>query len=213
MKDFTGGGKEFERDGHAFLRIYKRYFKQFWIFAEAMIHDRDHANSIVADSFMKLWYKGADFEDEDGIKKQLIVIIKCRCIDFLRKKGRPEQDIALLANLPMERDEEWVGLSLVKLAVLKEVIMKLAPKQRYILWEYYVKGRTAKDIAAEMGIQLSTFYGQKEKGLKAAQKLLKKGGLLFFCLLISLPVTANGHSWIKKIWWGSSKISRVCDIS
>ncbi len=85
----------------------------------------------------------------------------------------------------------------------------LAPKQRYILVEYYIKGRSAKDISEEMGIAISSFHNNKARGLKAALKILRKSGFVFFCILVAVHPKKNCNNWVKKFWQESSKISRM----
>jgi RNA polymerase sigma factor (sigma-70 family) len=195
-----------------FREFHRQNFKIFSDYARRKIKDHDHANSIVSDAFHELWRESADFEDEEGVKKQLTVRIKNKCVDFLRKKGKPELDITELTNLCSEVDERALEVSRVTMAALEQlnaVVAQLAPKQRYILVEHYLKSRSAKDISEEMGIRISSFHNNKARGLKAALKILKKGGLLFFCLLVALPLKENCNNWVKKYWRESSKISRV----
>lgn len=197
---------------NAFRKFHRKNFKYFADYALRKIRDYYHANSIVGDAFLELWQKSADFEDEEGIKKQLTTTIKRDCIDFLRKKGNPELDIADLKDLSSEEDERALEVSRITMAALEQlnqVIAQLGPKQRYILVEYYIKDRSAKDISAEMGIAVSSFHSNKDRGLKAALKKLKKGGVVFFCILVALPPKKNCNNWVKKYWRESSKIIHI----
>ena len=77
-----------EKDAKAFAYIFKLHRKALVYFAEKILGIREEAEDIVADSFMKLWEKHADFETLAQIKSFLYVVTRNSCLNFLKYSKR-----------------------------------------------------------------------------------------------------------------------------
>ena len=77
-----------QKDAKAFACIFKLHRKALVYFAEKILGIREEAEDIVADSFMKLWAKHADFESLPQIKSFLYVVTRNSCLNFLKYAKR-----------------------------------------------------------------------------------------------------------------------------
>src|SRR5258708_2048152 len=76
------------RNAKAFAYIFKLHRKALVYFAEKILGVREEAEDIVADSFMKLWAKHADFDSFPAIKSFLYIVARNACFDFLKFSKR-----------------------------------------------------------------------------------------------------------------------------
>ena len=66
--------------------LFKKYFGSMCVIAKSFISDTQAAEDIVQDIFIRLWEKRREYEEIPNLQVFLYVLVKNRCMDFLRSK-------------------------------------------------------------------------------------------------------------------------------
>ena len=66
--------------------LFKKYFGSMCVIAKSFSSDTQAAEDIVQDSFIRLWEKRREYEEIPNLQVFLYVLVKNRCMDFLRSK-------------------------------------------------------------------------------------------------------------------------------
>jgi len=185
-------------DPKIFNEFHRKYFRPLCVFALRILEDEHLANDVTTDALIKFLEEGNDINASD-VRGRLFLFVKWGCGDVFRKRKSEkekhqqwEKYQAAQAeagdfgeNMPLEDillESELLG------ELLKEV-ENMAPKSLDALRGIYLEGRPAKELAKEFGIQPSTVYNNKAKGLELLRKLieLKRRNLPLLLIFWLLP--------------------------
>src|SRR5882724_3972264 len=72
----------------AFNGIYNSHYASLYYFAKSFVNERQDAEDIVAESFIKFWRLRENFDNPQSIKAFLFITTRNRCLDFLRAAQR-----------------------------------------------------------------------------------------------------------------------------
>ena len=177
-----------KRDSHAFAYIFKLHHKPLCYFAEKLLGEQQEAEDIVADSFMKLWAKHADFESFAAIKSFLYVTTRNACFNFLKYSKRvsaSQKDYSYWSN---NKEEEILHIMFKAelLAELSREIESLPKKCRNIFKLSFFDGLSTTEIAEKLGLSDQTVRNQKSKAVQLIKTAFFKrnllaGFLIFLC--------------------------------
>jgi len=122
---------------------------------------------------------------------QLYLAVKRDCLDYLRKTHREKSNRQRLAlEMASHEDDPFYNKAVLEsewLNRIKKEVEKLPPKTRAAVEAYLADEQTAKEIAVELGIALSTYHTSKDKGLREIISQLKqKNTRIWFILCILL---------------------------
>lgn len=121
----------------------------------------------VIDVFFKLWRSRARLPPNEGILYYVLAVARRVAIDHYRREKRHAPPGRFSTCEPYEYasparpQPEWARLE------LEDWVAALSPALRATFVEYYLEGRTAKEIAARHGCALPTVYTQLRRA-KAA---------------------------------------------
>jgi RNA polymerase sigma-70 factor (family 1) len=152
----------------AFEFFFDRHYNPLCYFAERLVRDQQVAEDIVEETFMKLWNKRTDFENEHGIKAFLYITTKNACINVIKQSQRDNASQAEMLYLA-EKKEGFVLNEMIRAEVLRVVdqeLNKLPVQCRTILKMSYVKGLKNNEIANKLDISIHTVRNQKARGLQ-----------------------------------------------
>ena len=153
-----------------FEEVYVSFFARMRRFAVEYVLNEEDAENIVHEIFLGLWEKRIDFDSIDNIGGYLLVILKNKCIDFIRKKNR---EMELADNIKNEYyqtlklgfdtlealDNDVLGDSDIA-AVVQRAIDGLPPKCREIFIMSRIEKKKHKQIAEELDISVKTIENQ-----------------------------------------------------
>jgi RNA polymerase sigma-70 factor (ECF subfamily) len=135
--------------------LVRRYHVGVIIHCEHIVGDRDDAEDIAQEAFIKAYMKLGKFDTSKArFSTWLYKIATNLAIDFLRKNKRRVQvdDIEAIAEATMpaylEEDE--------KQAVIQAVTKLHPPEFRHVIEGYYWEGKSYQDLAKEANIPLNT---------------------------------------------------------
>jgi RNA polymerase sigma-70 factor (family 1) len=159
-------------------QLYDLHYRPLCYFADKLINDKQEAEDIAVDTFLKLLRKKADFNSLSDIKSFLFTAARNACFDFLRKnktKNRSFQELSYLSTPQEQFGEEEMIISSV-LQVIYSEVENLPNQCRAVFKSIFIEGKTTAAVAAEMRISTQTVLNQKSKALQTIRQKLYKTG-------------------------------------
>jgi RNA polymerase sigma-70 factor (ECF subfamily) len=132
-----------------------------------MLHDPQQAEDVVQETLFRAWRHLGRMTDERGsIRGWLLRVAHNIAVDWIRaRRARPlEVDAALRPEYTarVEDPSEELVLQLDAIRLLRG----LTPEQSFIIYEIYVSGLTAADLAKLLGIPVGTVKSRAFYGLR-----------------------------------------------
>ena len=165
-----------ERDAHAFATLYNRHARAAYSLAYRMMGERQAAEDLVQDAFLKLWRAAGRYRVERGsVRSWLLAIVHNRGIDQLRSsvsRRRVQEKVEASAPRvqPSEAFEEsWRNAQREQ---VREALKSLPAEQLRVLELAYCGGYKHVEIAELLGLPLGTVKGRMRLGLKKMRGLL-----------------------------------------
>ena len=176
-------------DTEAFTAIYNTYYPTLYSFVKKFIPEREDAEDITADIFVKLWRMHANFDNIKNIEAFLYITARNACLDFLRQlKRRNEKQKELLYVLLQEPAEGMLpeDIKAEVLAAILEEIEKLPPSCRNVFKMAYLQGLSNSDIASSLGINNQSVRNHKLRAVKLLRLALLNRNMVLGALLLGL---------------------------
>ncbi|MCB0280169.1 MAG: sigma-70 family RNA polymerase sigma factor [Calditrichaeota bacterium] len=150
-------------DTKAFDKIIERYKKPLFGFIFKMVQNREIAEDIFQDTFIKVIHYGKDYKEQGKFHSWIFNIAHNLCRDFWRKKSTQneyvdetllDQDIdqnqSALDQLYESENKEW----------LETAIDRLPEKQKEVVLLYVYSEMSFKDIADMLKCSINTVLGR-----------------------------------------------------
>ena len=173
------------KSDHTFIKeLFDEYYVRLVHFSFQFIGDRDEAEDIVQDAFIKFWDYSTSIADNGlAIKSFLYTSVKNASLNVLRHNKVAEQHIQLQDRNPIE---DSVIHAIVKSEVLSEIykaVESLPASCQQISRLGYFEGKKNHEIAEELGISINTVKTQKQRALKLLRLRLSPEVLSLLILL------------------------------
>jgi RNA polymerase sigma-70 factor (ECF subfamily) len=167
-------------DEVAFAEIVKIYLQPVYNFVYRFVNDRDTAEDLTQETFVKAWKNLGKFDKNKKFKTWLFTIAKNTTFDWLkRKKEIPfsnfvdEEGESWLENVADENilpDEILARVDLAK--ELDAILQKLPPYYRAVLLLHYKEDFSLHEIAEILGEPYNTIKSRHRRGLGKLRELL-----------------------------------------
>jgi RNA polymerase sigma-70 factor (ECF subfamily) len=165
LLSFVGQG-----DSEAFTILYDRYGRAAFSLAYRVMGERQAAEDLVQDAFLKLWRSATSYRPErSGVRTWLFSIVRNRGIDQLRSHAsrRRTQD-RLEAFTPRSQPSEafaetWRNSQRDR---VRDALNTLPPEQLKVLELAYFSGYTHVQVSELLDVPLGTIKGRMRLGLK-----------------------------------------------
>jgi RNA polymerase sigma-70 factor, ECF subfamily len=162
---FVGQG-----DAEAFTTLYDRHSRAAFSLAYRMMGERQAAEDLVQDAFLKLWRSATSYRPERGsVRTWLLSIVRNRSIDQLRSHAsrRRTQD-KIEASAPRSQPSEafaetWRNSQRDQ---VREALNTLPSEQLKVLELAYFSGYTHAQVSELLDVPLGTTKGRMRLGLK-----------------------------------------------
>jgi RNA polymerase sigma-70 factor, ECF subfamily len=162
---FVGHG-----DAEAFTTLYERHSHAAFSLAYRVMGERQAAEDLVQDAFLKLWRSATSYRPERGsVRTWLLSIVRNRGIDQIRSQAsrRRTQD-KIEASAPRSQPSEafaetWRNSQRDQ---VREALNTLPPEQLKILELAYFSGYTHLQISELVDVPLGIIKGRMRLGLK-----------------------------------------------
>lgn len=159
---------------HTIHTAYNQNYKQLYVYATSIIEDKQCAEDIVYEAFLKLMEEQDRLKADKEIKKFLFIAVQAKCRNHLReKKKKTDKEIEEFDYLCSQSSKAEIEKEILN--VIAEEITKLPPQRRKILKQLFWEGRTSQEVAERMKLSRQTVLNQKVRALKTLHiPLLKK---------------------------------------
>ncbi len=159
----------------AFAALYDRHSRAAYHVAYRMMGERQAAEDLVQEAFLKIWRGAGSYRVEKGsVRTWILSIVHNRGIDQLRTRAsrrRMQEKIEASAarSEPSEAfAESWRN---TRRDQVREALKVLPPEQLKILELSYFSGYTHVEIAGLLNIPLGTVKGRMRLGLQKMRGL------------------------------------------
>ncbi|CAM3357320.1 RNA polymerase sigma factor [Zobellia roscoffensis] len=142
-------------DQESFRQVYNRYFNDLYRHTFILLKDRQLAEDLIQELFIKLWERKATIEIHN-LKGYLTTALRHKVINAYRNNKYVELDETIIATLPSphtvdkklrENDLEFE---------FKKVLQKLPKKCRNVFYLSRIKMYKNREIAEELDISIRT---------------------------------------------------------
>jgi RNA polymerase sigma factor (sigma-70 family) len=160
----------------AFALLVERYQNYVFTLVLRFTDNREDAEEIAQDTFVKAYRSLADFRGDSKFSTWLFTITRTTCLSFLRKKKLNIQSLDNeRTSLQVENRESGFNANLVeqksKHAMLNQAISMLSPDDAQVLNLFYIGDQTLDEIGKIMRLDPNTV---KVKLHRARQRLKQK---------------------------------------
>ncbi len=157
-------------DPKAFSGIYDRHSRAAFSLAYRMMGERQAAEDLVQEVFLKIWRSAASYRTERGsVRTWILSIVHNRGIDLLRSSAsrrRTQDKVEASATMSQPSEafaETWRNTQRDQ---VREALKTLPPEQLKILELAYFSGYTHMEISGLLDLPLGTVKGRMRLGLK-----------------------------------------------
>jgi RNA polymerase sigma-70 factor, ECF subfamily len=158
------------RDPEAFAALYDRHSRAAYSLAYRMMGEKQAAEDIVQDAFLKLWRAADSYRAERAsVRTWLLSVVHNRSIDQLRSlASRRRTQEKVEATAPRSQPSEAFAQSWrnTQGEQVREALKTLPREQLKVLALAYFSGYTHAEIAELLELPLGTVKGRMRLGLK-----------------------------------------------
>ena len=163
-------GHEIKQKDNYFKDIFNKYYPALCIFAGRLINDKNAAEDLVQDVFVKVWKSDVELENEKALQAYLYVSTKNTCFTYLKKSTNLDFLDSNSNNLPAEKDVLNEILRQETYRLLEESINKLGEQSQKVV-RLTLSGYTNNEIAQELSISINTIKTLKLRAYKKIRNL------------------------------------------
>ena len=170
-------------DQHAVALRYARYATPAFSLALRVVGDRESAEEIVQEAFLRVWNHAQSFDPQRGrFASWLLSIIHNLAVNELRRRrsrpqaapGTDEMLSSLHETAPGPEDAAWAS---ARRATIRAALTQLPHAQRQAIELAFFRGLTQMEIAATLGHPLGTVKTRIRLGQQKLNHLLAAQGL------------------------------------
>ena len=165
--------KVLEGDEEAFAEIVKIYLDQIYNFVYRLVGDRDAAEDLAQETFVKAWKNLKKFDQKRNFRTWIFTIAKNTTYDWLKKKKEipfstftDEEGESWLENVADENilpDEILARSDLAE--EMEKILEKIPVHYRAILLLHYKEDFSLHEIAEILGEPYNTIKSRHQRGL------------------------------------------------
>jgi RNA polymerase sigma-70 factor (ECF subfamily) len=160
-------------------QLFKLYYGKMLAVCMQYTNDKDTAQEIVQDSFIKIFEKLNLFDNKGSLEGWIRRIVVNTAIDRIRKSKKDpflidnDNDYKLGGIDPMEELDN-LKLSEEKSEIILEAIQQLSPAYRTVFNLYVIEELSHKEIAEKLGISEGTSKSNLSKARVNIHKLIEE---------------------------------------
>lgn len=163
-----------EGDEAAFEQLYQTYSRRIFINAVKLVKNEDEAQDILQEAFIRVWNNREHIDPAKSFQSYLFTVAQNLIRDFFRKAAHNRKLEAELIERGTElydhiesriQDKESAIL-------LQQAIAKLPLQRQRIFTLCKIEGKSYDEVAAIMGISVSTVGNQLVKATRTVKEYL-----------------------------------------
>ncbi|MCQ9159566.1 RNA polymerase sigma-70 factor [Parabacteroides distasonis] len=179
-----------EGDREAFSMLYKQYWEKVYHFCGLYLNNRDVAEDVVQEVFIKVWESREFIREDDNFKGLLFVITRNLIFNQHRKNVNEDfYKMTVLSAMETSYDleEEITAYNLGE--YIDHLIEELPERRRVIFNLSRKEHKSYKEIAFQLNISEKTVENQISEALKFLKKIS--------CYLSGLSSAFLGHVFVE----------------
>lgn len=186
-------------DEHALKLVYLHFYEKLCIYILNFSADRDLAEDVVQDTFLKLWNSRHNLRSDGALSAYLYKITYNNFIDNYRKTKQLDEELEniRLVTLTELLDDANEDLFNQRLDKVKKAIEQLPPRCKEIFLMNKEKGMRYKEIAKALDLSVKTVENQIGKAL---QLLRANTNLTLIGLLMVLSLLYHQSSEMESLF-------------
>lgn len=168
-------------DAEAFAALYDRHGRAAYSLAYRMLGERQTAEDLVQEGFIKVWRSATSYRAERGsVRTWILSIVHNRGIDHLRSSAsrrRTQDRVELTAETSQPSEafaETWRNSQRTQ---VQAALQSLPSEQLKILEMAYYSGYTHAEIAEMLDLPLGTVKGRMRLGMKKIKEFFDSQGM------------------------------------
>jgi RNA polymerase sigma-70 factor (ECF subfamily) len=164
----------------ALAEAYRRHGGASFALAKRLLVDRQLAEEVLQEVFLRLWNQPERFDPERGsLRAYLLAQTHGRSVDLLRsetsRRRREEREARQSADFGADIEREVVDLTVAE--KVKEVVAGLPTDERQAIELAYFGGHTYRQVALMLDAPEGTVKSRIRSGLKRLRKSLSEAGV------------------------------------
>lgn len=150
--------------------------KKLYRFADYLLKDKNDAQDIVQEVFIKLWSMINELDNYDSVEALAMRITRNKCTDLLREKTRkyaPSIDEIDLKNKMEQNDEEVVDHE-SKIKLVKKMIQDLPENYKSIIMLKDIEGYDFDEISEILDLNVNSIRVTLSRARKKLRELINQ---------------------------------------
>ncbi|MFI0977680.1 sigma-70 family RNA polymerase sigma factor [Streptomyces sp. NPDC021093] len=149
-------------------------------FAFKALDDRQLAEDVVQETFIRAWRSPRGFDPDQGsLRTWLFAIARNGVVDAMRRRRVREGPGISSWDAVSESSSAFDAVDrLLDRIQLGEALERLSPQHREAVVEVYFGGRTCAELGAELGVSASTMRSRLYYGVRSLRLVLEENGWL-----------------------------------
>jgi RNA polymerase sigma-70 factor (ECF subfamily) len=182
-------------DESALKDVFDRYGGSLFFFAKNIIDNKEEAEDIVAESFIKLWRQRETFVEQRNIKAYLYVITRNACLNHLKHIKRKNSSHKELMYLENEGHEEVMNrvIHAELMKIVQDEIEKLPELAKKIFKLTFVEGLKPDEIALQLSMPTQNVRNNKSRALEILRLSLARRDYMISLVLLEIICMALSH--------------------
>lgn len=172
--------------------IFDLFFFPLCFFAEKLIKNKEDAEEIVCDTFMKLWERRSDFESLDKIRAFLYITARHSSLNYIKHVDRSSRRYSQFVHLQVENEDHILNC-IIKAEALHQLYIAIEglPAQcSKVAYMSFVEGMRNAEIADKLQLSINTVKNHKQRAIELLKiKLLESN--IFFLLWVSSHLSSR----------------------
>jgi RNA polymerase sigma-70 factor (ECF subfamily) len=158
----------------SFENLFNFYCQPLISFSRRYVLDRQVAENIVQDIFVRIWTKRSGLDPDKSIKSYLFTSVKNESLKYIRHQDVEKRSAGKMAhsNISENNPEEVLNQSELE-AIIKRAISELPEKCREIFTMNRFDNLKYSEIAGILNISVKTVETQMGRALKKLRERLK----------------------------------------
>ncbi len=155
--------------------VFNYYYSGLCAYAQRWVNDREIAEDIVQDFFVKIWTDNAGPKINSSLKSYFFTSIKNRAVNYLKHVKVKEEYGSMILNAA-ENNDEYAGWEFTEpelTELIKKGLQKLPPRCREIFVLSRLEGKDNEKISEMLCISKRTVELQISNALKILRTELK----------------------------------------
>jgi RNA polymerase sigma-70 factor (ECF subfamily) len=162
-----------QNDVDAYRLLVNKHLSRALNFAERMIGNRNDAEDIVQDAFLRVWKEASRWKPKAKFTTWFHRVLYNLCIDYLRKSEPLTWDIDLESTGSKIPDPEQNLVSVEVSNKVREALKKLPERQRAALILFYYEELTQNEAAEVLEVSVSALEALLFRARTTLRKILK----------------------------------------